>query len=80
MFWWIDRAVKLTGEVKKYGDKRVERHSNIYKPLGISDVYYCLVILGDEFELNGKKSERVSVAKRLNNASGKRICLSTLLY
>ena len=27
-----------------YRDIRVERHSNMYKPLGISDVYYCLVI------------------------------------
>ena len=27
-----------------YRDRRVERHSNMFKPLGISDVYYCLVI------------------------------------
>ena len=27
-----------------YRERRVERHSNIYKPFGISDVYYCLII------------------------------------
>ena len=62
-----------------YRDRRIERHSIIYKPLGISDVYYCLVIQGDEFEFKGTKSKGVSVAKRLANASGQRICFSTLL-
>ena len=54
--------------VSKYRDRWLERHSNKYKPLGISDVYYCLVISGDEFEFKGNKSERGRVAKRLNNA------------
>ena len=27
-----------------YRDRRVERHYNVFKPLGISDVYYCLII------------------------------------
>ena len=60
-------------------ERRVEMHSNIFKPLSISDVYFCLVIRGDEFEFKGTKSERGSVAKRPNNASGQRLCLSTLI-
>ena len=27
---------------RSYRDRRVESHLNTYKPLGISDVYYCL--------------------------------------
>ena len=34
---------------------RVERHSNIYKPLGISDVYYCLVIKKTNLNLREQK-------------------------
>ena len=55
-----------------YRDRRVERHSNMYKPLAISNVYYCLIILGDEVEFKGTKSERESVANRLINAPGQR--------
>jgi len=57
----------------------VGRHSTIHNPLGISDFYYCLVILRDELKFKGTKFERGSVSNRLNNASGKRLCLSTLL-
>ena len=52
-----------------YRDKRVENHSNIYKPL--------LYLRGRLYK--GTESEEESVAKRLNNASGQRLCLSTLL-
>ena len=63
-----------------YRDSRVERHSNIYKPLGISDAYNCLVISGDEFEFNLFLYNSICVAKRLINSSGQHLCPSTLLY
>ena len=44
----------------------------MYKPLAISNVYYCLIILGDEVEFKGTKSERESVANLLINAPGQR--------
>ena len=52
-------------------------HSNIYKPLGVADVFYFLVFKGN---LNLKEQNRKgSVAKLPNNASGQRLCPSTLL-
>ena len=44
-------------------------HLDLYKPLGISDVYYCN-------NLRVQNRKRGSVAKRINNASGQRLCLS----
>ena len=41
--YWISQF-NLQGVEGVYRDRRVERHSNIYKSLGISDVYYCLII------------------------------------
>ena len=43
-FWAIKLVDKCYWLRYTYRDRRVERHSDIYKPLGISDAYYCLVI------------------------------------
>ena len=39
-----EQRPRLRTMCQTYRDRRIERHSNIYKPLGISDVYKCLVI------------------------------------
>ena len=48
-----------------------------YNPLEMTNATNCALVKGKS--VKGKNSERWSVAKRLNNASGHRLCLSILL-
>ena len=61
-------------EPASYRDRRVEKRGiQIY----ITHLASLMSTIVSYFK--GTKSERGSVAKRLNNASGQRLCLSTLL-
>jgi len=45
--WWIDAQLKQTNEIIKLIEERRKKIEGLWKATGVSDYYYCEMVLGE---------------------------------